>query len=156
MVDEAKLNRFSISLQDFKKAEAFLAEAANHQYGGLIHEALVFSAIICYYRPFTDNEKDPNSTAAKRLDLSDFLPLSHEQKFIHDACKELRNKALAHAEIKHHPTQLDPETGGISSTIFSLVGKAPDLEGLVELIIKFIKQCQNKKSDYAHAIRSAT
>lgn len=156
MIDEAKFNRFSISLQDFEKAKAFIGEAANHQYGGLIHEALVFSAIICYFRPFTNNEKDPNSAAAAKLDLSDFHPISPEELSIHEVCKDLRNKALAHAEIKHHPTRFDLETGVISSAIFSLVGKAPDLEAFVELIEKYIRQCHNKRADYVHTMRSTT
>ena len=93
MIDEGKFHRFSISLKDFEKAKAFLAEARNHQYGGLLHEALVFSAIICYVRPFSINEKDPNAAAASRLTLSDFTPLSPDELRIHKTCKELRNKA---------------------------------------------------------------
>lgn len=156
MSDEAKFNRFSIALKDFEKAEAFLAEARNHQYGGLVHEALVFSAIICYFRPFTNNERNPNSAAAARLELSDLPPLSPDELRIHETCKDLRNKALAHAEISHHPTQLDRETGVISSTIFSLVGKVPRLEALSELIGKFMRQCHNKRADYVHSARNAT
>lgn len=154
MISEAKFNRFSIALQDFKKAQGFLEEARGHQYGSLIHEALVFSAIVCYYRPFTKNEMDPNSKAASRLDLSDFDPLSDSEQLIHEACKELRNKALAHAEIKHHPTSLDRETGVISSAIFSLVGKSPNLEALQELIGEFIRQCHNRRADYVHSARA--
>lgn len=156
MIDEAKFNRFSISLMDFEKAEDFLAEAKSHQYGSLLHEALVFSAIICYFRPFTDNEKNPKSTAAKRLELADFPPLSRDELEIHETCKELRNKALAHAEILYHPTKLDPESGVISSAIFSLVGKAPDLDALAELIKKLKKQCNNRRADYVHHMRNAT
>lgn len=151
MISEAKFHRFSISLKDFEKANGFLSEAKEHQYGSLIHEALVFSAIVCYFRPFTNNEKDPNSKAASRLELSDFEPFSGGEHLIHEACKELRNKALAHAEIKHHPTGFDRETGVISSAIFSLVGKVPNLDALQELIGKLIRQCHNRRADYAHS-----
>lgn len=153
MISEAKFNRFSIALKDFEKANEFLNEARRHEYGSLIHEALMFSAIVCYFRPFTNNEKDPNSKAASRLELSDFESLSNSELKIHEACKELRNKALAHAEIKHHPTSLNRDTGGISTAIFSLVGKAPDLEALQELIDKFIEQCRNRRADYVHGVR---
>lgn len=154
MISEAKFNRYSIALKDFEKAREFLEEARRHQYGSLIHEALVFSAIVCFFRPFTNNEKDPNSKAASRLELSDFESLSNSELLIHETCKELRNKALAHAEIKHHPTSLDRETGIISSAIFSLVGKAPNLDALQELIGKFIKQCRNRRADYVHSVRA--
>ena len=154
MIDEAKFNRFSIALRDFERAEAFIKEARNHQYGGLVHEALVLSAIVCYYRPFTNNERNPNSAAASRLELSDFSPLSRNQLDIHETCKELRNKALAHAEITHHPTKLDREKGVISSPVFSLVGKAPLLEEMSELIGKLISQCDDKRADYVNSVRN--
>lgn len=155
MTDDAKFNRFSISITDFEKAEAFLVESKRHQYGDLIHEALVFSAIICYFRPFTHNEKDPASAAAAKLELSDFPPLSSDELLIHEACKELRNKALAHAEIKFYPTQLNRETGIISSATFSLVGKAPNLDALTDLVRKLISECHNERADYVRSTRNS-
>ena len=154
MTDEAKFNRFSISLQDFQKTVEFLAEAKNHQFGSLVHEALVFSAIVCYYRPFSPNERAPNPPAASQLSLSDFSPLSANELSIHETCKELRNKALAHAEFKYHPTGLDRETGVISSALFSLVGRAPDLEALASLAQKLVTECHNKRADYVRKVRA--
>lgn len=156
MRDEAKLNRFSIALRDFEKAEEFLTEARNHSHVPLVHEALVFSAIICYFRPFTNNETSPSSAAAARLELSDFLPLSSDEICIHETCKNLRNKALAHAEVSHYPTRADRETGVISSTIFSLIDKAPGLEALSQLIGNFIRQCHNKRADYVYSLRNTS
>lgn len=153
MIGEVKFNRLSISLKDFEKARDFLVEAKKHPYGSLVHEALVFSAIICYYRPFTCNEKDANSAAAAKLKLSDFSSLLPNELAIHETCKVLRNKALAHAEIKYYPTKLNRETGIISSAIFSLVGNAPNLDELADLISKFIIQCLNKRADYAIGVR---
>jgi hypothetical protein len=159
MIDEQKLNRYSISLQDFSKAEGFLAEAKKHEYGGLAHEALVFTAIICYCRPFSPNEKktkagEPEAKASSSLNLDDFSALSPMELNIHERCIELRNKALAHAEFKYHPTSLDMDTGAISSTVFSLVGKVPDLDLLSRLIEALIEQCRNRKADYVFQVRS--
>lgn len=148
MTDEAKFNRFSISLTDFEKAKSFLDEAKSHSFGGLVHEALIFAAIVCYYRPFSPNEREGNSAAASQLTLADFSPLSPDELIIHERCKELRNKALAHSEFKYHPTSLDISTGVISSKLFSFVGQVPDLRKLSDLIDKLIKQCQNKRADY--------
>jgi hypothetical protein len=147
VTDKAKFNRFSISLKDFEKATEFLAEAKNYQIGSLVHEALIFAAIVCYYRPFSQNEK-PSAPAASQLNLSDFSPLSAEECAIHEKCKELRNKVLAHAEFKYHPTGLDRETGIISSALFSLVGTAPNLEALSNLAHKLIAECHDKRADY--------
>ena len=154
VTDEAKFNRFSISLKDFERAVEFLAEAKKHQINSIIHEALVFAAIVCYYRPFSPNEKDPQAPAASQLSLSDFSPLSTDELAIHEKCKELRNKALAHAEFKYHPTRLDLETRVISSALFSLVGNAPDLTKLTELAQKLITECHNKRADYVRKART--
>lgn len=153
MTDEAKFNRFSISLKDFEKTVDFLEEAKKHPINSIVHEALVFAAIVCYFRPFSPNEKkDSRAPAASQLSLSDFSLLSDEL-VIHEKCKELRNKALAHAEFKYHSTHLDPETGFISSTLFSLVGIAPNLAKLAELAQKLIKECLNKRADFVWKIR---
>lgn len=154
MTDEAKFNRFSISLKDFEKSRTFLKEANGHEYGSLVHEALVFAAIICYFRPFTQNEGSGKASAASQLQLSDFESLTSEESTIHEKCKELRNKALAHAEFRYYPTHLNFDTGMISSTWFSLVGKAPDLGMLAALIEKLIQQCRNKRADYVEKVRS--
>lgn len=141
MIEERKFHRYSISLQDFRKASEFLVEAKKHPYGSLIHEALLFSAIICYYRPFSPNEKEKDARASSRLDLTDFPTLTTDEAQVHELCKELRNKALAHSEFKYHPTSLNPETGVISTQVFSLVGKAPNLDSLTHLIEKLAERC---------------
>lgn len=155
MIDLAKFHRFSISVQDFENAAKYLAEAKEHQYGSLVHEALVFSAIICYFRPFTRNENDPKSAAASKLELSDFQPLSPSELELHKVCEQLRNKALAHSEISHHPTSLDLETGVVRSAIFSIVGRAPDLGALAQFIEKLRRQCQTTRANYVHHVRKA-
>lgn len=154
MIDEAKFNRFSISLKDFEKANSFLSEARNHGFGGVVHEALTFAAIICYYRPFSPNEKSQPAPATSQLTLADFQPLSSDELAIHEKCKELRNKALAHSEFTYHPTSLDPDTGVISSKLFSLVGLAPDLAKLSVLIGKLMEQCHNRRADYVRTARN--
>jgi hypothetical protein len=154
VTNEAKFNRFSISLKDFEKTVEFLEEAKKHPINSLVHEALVFTAIVCYYRPFSPNEKYPNPTAASQLSLSDFSPLSEDELAVHEKCKELRNKALAHAEFKYNPTRLDPETGVISSALFSLIGTVPNLAKLAELAQKLITDCHNKRADYVWKVRT--
>jgi len=154
MVDEKKFNRIAISLTDFERAKDFLKESQNHSCGSIAYEALVFTAIVCYFRPFSQNEKDRNSRAAVKLDLSDFQPLTDTEKSVHDQCMDLRNKALAHAEIKYHTTDFDTVTGAVSRTIFTCTGNSPDLHQLSALIDKFIQQCRNRVADYAHKNRN--
>jgi len=154
VTDKAKFNRFSISLKDFEKTIEFLEEAQKHQIGSIAYEALVFAAIVCYYRPFSQNEKDQKAPAAMQLSLTDFSFFSADELVIHEKCKELRNKALAHAEFKYHPTEFDAETGVISSRLFSLVGIAPDLGELAALALRLVTECHNKRADYVWKVRS--
>lgn len=154
MITEAKLNRYSISVKDFEKAIAFLEEAEKHQVGGLVHEALLFAAIVCYFRPFSPNEKDPQAAAVSQLTLSEFEPLSSDEREIHNKCKELRNKALAHAEFKYYSTKFHADTGVISSQLFSLTRYAPDLRKLTALAQKLAHQCHNKRADYSRENRA--
>ncbi|MDX5445142.1 MAG: hypothetical protein LPJ87_03690 [Zoogloeaceae bacterium] len=154
ITDVAQLNRFSISVKDFEKAIEFLEEAKKHQINTLIYEALMFSGIVCYYRPFSPNEKDPKAAASSKLEPSDFSPLNEEEQTIHEKCKELRNKALAHSEFKYHPTRMDQETGVIASAIFSFVGIALDIDGLIALARKRVKECNNKRGDYVRSVRT--
>lgn len=155
MLTKAQFHRFSIAIQDFKKAKEFLEEAKKHQLGSVVHEALVFTAIVCYFRPFTKNERDKKSRVASRIKLADFAQLTEQQRIIHKKCKELRNKALAHAESKFYPTSIDEETGVMRSRIFSLVGMTPDLNSLDNLISDFIRQCHNRRADYSNSIRTS-
>lgn len=148
MTNEAKFNRFSISLKDFEKSISFLREAKKHPISSIVHEALVFAAIVCFYRPFSPNEKGQKAPAMSHLSLSDFSPLSKDESAIYETCKELRNKALAHSEFKYYPTHLNPDTGMVSSTWFGFIGKGPNLAKLSALIEKLIKQCRNKRADY--------
>ena len=141
---EQKLHRLTIARQDFDNAKKCLSERESHQFGCLVWEALVSYAIISYARPFTNNEKDKKSTAAPRLDLSDFLYISENERSIHERCMMLRNKAIAHSEIDFNPTALH-SNGVIVSRPFSIVSE-PQLESrllipLSDLIQKVIVQC---------------
>lgn len=153
MIDEAKFNRFSISLKDFEKVIALLEETKKHPTNSIVYESLVFTAIVCYFRPFSPNEK-PSNRVVPRLSLEDFLPLTSDELAIHELCKKLRNKALAHAEIKYHSIDFDISTGGISSELFSLVGNAPDLTKFMALTQKLIRECRNKRADYVWKVQA--
>jgi hypothetical protein len=140
-------NRLSIAVFDFEKSIAYAEEAARYSPEDLAHEALLFSAIVCYYRPFSPNEKK-NSPAASQLKLEEFSPLTAAESELHERCKELRNKALAHSEYEFNPTDLHP-SGVIASRPFSLLSHAPEIPALVALARKLADECQNKRANHA-------
>ena len=140
-------NRFSIAVFDFEKSIAYAEEASRHSPGDLAHEALLLSAIICYCRPFSPNEKNKNSPAASLLKLEEFSPLTAAEAELHKRCKELRNKALAHSEYKFNPTRLHP-SGVIISRPFSLLSHAPEISALVALARKLADECHHKRANH--------
>lgn len=149
MTTEAEFHRLSISKNDFENAVIFAKEAQQHSMSTRAHEALVFAAIVSYCRPFSQNEKKKNnSPASDRLSLEDFRPLSETETKLHTQCEDLRNQALAHSEYKRNPTRLNTETGIISSSPFSLLAHAPEIDDLIALAKKLADECHHKCADY--------
>ncbi len=139
ITSEQEFNRYTISLADFEKASECVAEARKRLPNDLVFEALLFMAIIAYYRPFSPNEKSKqNLKATSRLNLEHLIVPSAQEKEIHIECETLRNKALAHSEFAYNPTSLKSSTGIISSMQFSLLTQQFDLDGLAKLLKKHV------------------
>lgn len=148
MTTESEFNRFSIALFDFDKASAYAEEAERHLPTTLPYEALVFAAVVCYYRPFSPNEKDGAAPAATRVKIEDFSPLLPAERDVHETCKRLRNKALAHSEWSHNPTRVNPTSGVISSRPFDLLSHAPDLYALIKLCKRMAEECHGHRANF--------
>lgn len=146
ITSEQEFNRYTISLADFEKASECVAEARKRLPNDLVFEALLFMAIITYYRPFSPNEKSKqNLKATSRLNLEHLIAPSSLEKEIHIECEILRNKALAHSEFAYNPTSLKSSTGVISSMRFSLLTQQFDLDGLAKLLKKLEEACHSKR-----------
>jgi hypothetical protein len=154
ITNEQEFNRYSISLVDFQKASECVTEARKQLPNDLVFEALLFMAIITYYRPFSPNEKSkPNLKATSRLNLEDLIVPSAREKELHSECENLRNKALAHSEFAYNPTSLNPSTGIVSSKPFSLLTQQFDVCGLAKLLEKLEAACHSKRATYVHQMR---
>ena len=145
---EREFNRYSIALFDFQKAKDFLSEAKNHLPSSLPFQALLFAAIVCYYRPFSPNEKSNASPATSRLGIEEFDNLSPSEIQIHEGCKELRNKVLAHSEYSWNPTHIDPNFKVIVSRPFWLSSDSVDMDGLGRLLDKLILTCHHRRAEF--------
>lgn len=148
MTIDQEFNRYSIACFDWEKASAFATEAQKHLPNTIVFEALLFAAIVCYYRPFSPNEREQNAAAQSQLRIEDFPPLSSKEQSIHENCKTLRNKALAHSEFSFNPTELNAATGVISSKPFALLSQPFDIEGLMQLLSKLQLACHHKRADH--------
>lgn len=153
MATAQEFNRYSIAVFDWQKSLVFANEARKHPPNTAVYEALLFAAIVCYYRPFSPNEKGANPPAVSHLSLGDFPALSQQEQALHENCKTLRNKALAHSEFTFNPTRLCEATGVIASKPFSLLSRPFDLEAFVHLVSKLELACHHKRADHVREQR---
>lgn len=153
MITEKEFNRYSIAAFDWGKSLSYAKEARNHMQNHLVYEALLLSAIVRYYSPFSQNEKDKGSSAASSLCIEDLSPLLPHERQMHESCKHLRNKALAHSEVSFNPTRYCRETGVIASRPFSLQAQTFELEEFIKLVTKLELRCHHKRADYVHEQR---
>lgn len=112
-------NRMTISCHDFEKCMEFLAALPAQEYGTIIYEALLVAAIIFYSRPFSSNEMEKGAQAENKVDPAVLDSLTAEESSLHTLILKLRNKAVAHAEWKYHPTGVT-STKVIQSMPFSI------------------------------------
>ena len=150
MTTREQFNRLSISIRDFEQAVAYAERAATTSRGALEYQALLFSAIVSYYRPFSPNERKSTAAASSLLSVTDFSTLMSEELALHDKCKVLRNKALAHSEYEVNPTELDVSSGVITSRPFDLLAHAPDPVELAALARRLAQSCHHWRADHIH------
>jgi hypothetical protein len=148
MATTQEFNRYSIATFDWQKSLAFANEARKHPTNTTVYEALLFAAIVCYYRPFSPNEKGANPPAASHLRIEDFPTLSKEELALHESIRMLRHQALAHSAFAFNPTRLTEETNVIVSKPFSLLVQLFDIEVFVQLISKLELACHHKRADH--------
>ena len=148
ILSDEELNRYSIALRDFEKAKEYICAAKRRLPSSLEYEALLFATIICYYRPFSQNEKSKTAKATSLLDIKDF-GLNSSQHIFHQKCKELRNKVLAHSEFERNPTNFNSDRKVFSSQPFSLLNETLDLEVFDSILTQCIELCHEVRANYS-------
>lgn len=153
-ITNKEINRLSISRQDFEQCVRFLKELSKHEYADTPYEALLLSAIVCYARPFSCNEKDKSAKADPRITDNVTDGLSHEDLELHKSILTLRNKAIAHAEWSQHPTGVS-ENGVISSARFSIwkhFHGTDDIERFIRLVSKMLSNADHLTANKLRAM----
>jgi hypothetical protein len=145
---ERDFNRYSIATFDLDKAIEFATEARLYPANSVVYEALLFAAVVSYSRPFSGNEKSADAPAAAGLTTAIVGALSGSEQKIHDTCRTLRNKALAHSEFSLNPTRLRASTGVVVSRPFSLLSPPFDLDGFIQVAAKMKLICERDRADY--------
>ena len=130
---KAELNRISIAVRDFEQAIKYASKAIDYSIDTIEYEALLFAAIVCYCKPFSQNERDKSSPANSSLELTNFSDLSIPENLLHKSCKEVRNRMLAHSEFQFNPTGFNEAYGVFSGRQFSLNAYPLDVSAFIAL-----------------------
>lgn len=89
------------SIQDFKQCLKFLKELKYHNHGSAAYEAMLIAAIISYAKPFSNNERDKDTTDDPTIDINELTALTDTEQELHYKFLTLRNKAITHSESKY-------------------------------------------------------
>ena len=152
---DQEFNRASIAAVDFEKAIEFATAAMRHPANAVEYEALLFSALVCYVRPFSENEKSIDSPATSKLGGWILRGLTRPERALHHRSLLLRNKALAHSEAAMNPTRLDHWTGIAKSRPFSLLSPPFALREFVDLATKIEDRRQRARAASVLGVRRA-
>jgi hypothetical protein len=77
--------------------------------------------------------------------------LSPPEQALHEECKRLRNKALAHSEHALNPTSLNDERSVVMSKPFSLFIHPVNRHDLIALLSKVRQACLVARAQYMSA-----
>lgn len=150
------LRRTNIAAHDFERASSFIEAAAKHDIATLEHEALLINAVILYARPFSNNEAPGNrNPPADRFIEVDAASVLGDDYALHERIRDIRNKAVAHAEWEHYPTDRQPVAGtghGIvmQSRRWHIVNERIELEAFGRIALTMRRLCQNRVADFGH------
>jgi hypothetical protein len=112
------------------------------------HRSIIYANInIYYFRPFSPNEKEPNAAAISKIEIESFTELTTDELQLHERCKEIRNKAVAHAEWIYYPTRLHA-TGVISSRFWNIISDPIDWVAVRSLATQLLKQCNQLRGSF--------
>ncbi|WP_257311305.1 hypothetical protein [Geothrix fuzhouensis] len=128
---------------------------SEHAYSSEAYEALLISAIIFYIRPFSGNEKKGSpSPSESRVPNTVLASLDTNELRLHRHLKTLRNKAIAHAEWRYHPTGVT-DTLVIQAMPFSIwkcFRGTDDITNFSNLVHKVHREIQNAQANMLHEL----
>lgn len=140
-----QFNRVALSRQDFREAREFLKEV-NPGLTRTQEEALLMSAVICYARPFSQNDRDEKSEATAKMQGNPATILDQAEFELHVRILKFRNKAVAHTDYDFDPVTLidvQPDGMKMKGPYFELRRADIPLTTFASAIEKMIAHCSN-------------
>jgi hypothetical protein len=154
--NNSQRDRYSIAEGDFRAAVQYIKKAREFDGDLIVRNALIAMAILCYARPFSNNEQRKNSKVAPRILAENLAELSPTQRDAHKKYRDLRNKAIAHSQFSHHPTKFDEESGLSRISRFTLLFHCVNLDELEDLVRSVQEICRCQRISYnAFSARSS-
>jgi hypothetical protein len=142
-----QFSRLHISQHDLAEAEEYFA-ACSSERTEIIQRALLTAGIIAYARPFTQNEREPDTDATPSISTSILTELEPEEKSLHDRVVSLRHQAVAHSSYETRPIQnveIQEHGFSVESTYFDVNTEGLDHQTLSRMAGKLKLACRLRK-----------
>lgn len=150
----AQFTRAHISARDFNEAREYLQVLRGRRLVS-IQRALLFSAIVAYARPFTQNERTPTPSTTSQLGVKLNKELTKPELALHDKLVALRNQALAHSEYTQKAVRrvMGTPTGFVvQAKLFDVLSEPIDRKLFGELCHKMALFCSRKMMELNHKL----
>lgn len=165
LICESELLRLQLSVRDFEDSRDFIDAAKKHDVSSPEYSALVMAAIICYARPFTNNERTDKKGDKDQPEVAPTLRLEEPSSVLgqdvrlHEDIKRMRNKAVAHSEWSHNQVRIVPTcTAGIAfaGRKWHIVDEDVDLAAFRRIAEAMRQYCINKLVEVTQTQDDAT
>lgn len=113
---EREILRTHLSRRDFHKASQFVS-AAKACDNNVVREALLISALVCYTRPYSQNDVVRASGFANPSDSIGTVDAPKASKALHERLMFLRSRTVAEQDVNAYPLQLEPSRRGKSAKV---------------------------------------
>ncbi len=150
----ARLSRTRIALWDFEEASSYLSALSGRR-TEVVKRALLFSAVVSYCRPFTQNELHSESRATSQLSVSLTKLYTEEELELHHAVLSLRHEALAHSAYLRRPVgRVQGNSRGftMAGRPFDILSQGIPARTLLGMCKKQETHCEHKLYEINHQI----
>jgi len=141
---DAQLNRTRLSADDFKEASEYIKYISEVGDNDVLKRALLTAAVVCYARPFTNNQSVRTEESTSQLSVSPKKIFKTDELMLHEKLLALRNEAVAHTEYNRKPVKrLEGTPSGfvMSGKLFDLVSERIDLALFNEMCSALNSHC---------------
>jgi hypothetical protein len=162
---EREIVQTHLSRRDFHKASQFIS-AATACDNNVVREALLISALVCYTRPFSQNEGQREAGMAAAANRDGKFGPPEASRPLHDRLIVLRGKTVMEEDADAYPIQLEPSRRGKASKVlftphrfrsrtWSLLKENIDLHAFSQLADDMHGRCSDRLAELSDQLAEA-